>query len=80
MYVIGILIASGFVLMTCILCGNGTRIFLILVIAVVISVALICPRYRLYIELIWYIIGFGCILYLLWNRYIPGIRQICRRR
>ncbi len=80
MYIIGILLSLVLVLMTCILSDSGTRIFLILLIAMVISAALIYPRCRSYIEIIWYIVGFGCFLYLLWKRYLPGIRQICRRR
>ena len=76
MFVIGILLALVLVLMTCVLSGPGTRLFLILVMSIVISVALMCPRYRPYIEIIWYIIGFGCFIYLLVHRYIPGIRQI----
>lgn len=76
MFVIGILLALVLVLMTCVLSGPGTRLFLILVMTMVISAALIYPRYRPYIEIIWYITGFGCFVYLLIHRYIPGLRQI----
>jgi hypothetical protein len=76
MYVIGILLALVLVLMTCLLSGNATRIFLLVLTSLVISAALISPRYRPYVEIIWYIIGFGCFIYLLVHRYIPGIRQI----
>jgi hypothetical protein len=80
MYVIGILLSLAIVLMTCVLSGNATRIFLIVLVSLIISAVLIYPRYRPYLELVWYIVGFGCFVYLLIHRYIPGIRQIGTRR
>lgn len=76
MYVIGIILALVLVLMTCVLSGNATRIFLIVMATLILAAVIIFPRYRPYLELIGYIMGFGCFVYLLIHRYIPGIRQI----